>query len=320
MVPVPNRVGSAPALVGRLRERTVVLLPGVPAELAGLLPDVVARLRQDGVLGAAPPYRLWRTAQRAELALVRRCEPVRTRFPELDWSWWLTGWGVDVRIAAPPGAAEAIAPAPAASSALETAAALLDEQLGDTTFARTLIGLDEVVLGLLRDRGATLALAESCTGGLLGGAITAVPGSSAAFLGGLVCYADAAKRDLAGIPAALLREHGAVSEAVACALATGCRDRLGSTHGLSVTGIAGPDGGTAAKPVGTTWIGLATPDGVHAGCYRFPADRERNRRLAVAAALDTLRRSLVGPPGASPWRAEDTWAITTAPGDDAGGS
>jgi nicotinamide-nucleotide amidase len=300
--PLTNRVGSAPALVGPLRDRTVVMLPGVPAELEGLLPDVVAWLRRRGVVPPPAPARLWRTAQRAELALVRSCEPVRERYPDLDWSWWLTRWGVDVRIAAAPAAP------PPALARLDAAAAELEQRIGATTFARAPEELNVVVQEALLARGATLAVAESCTAGLLGAAVTEAAGSSEVFLGGVICYADAVKRDQLGVPEDLLYKRGAVSEAVARALAAGCRERCGSTHALAITGIAGPGGGSAEKPVGTTWIALATPAALFARCHRFPSNRSHNRRLAVATALDVLRRALVAPAGREPWLSEDTWA------------
>jgi len=305
--PLANRVGSAPALVGELRGRTVVMLPGVPAELEGLLPEVVAWLRRRGVVPPPAPARLWRTAQRAELAQVRVCEPVRERYRDLDWSWWLTRWGVDVRIAV-----DAAAPA-AATTRLEAAAAEVEEAIGATTFARTMEDLNAVVQDEMLARGATLAVAESCTAGLLGAAVTEPPGSSGYFLGGVICYADAVKRDRLGVPEDLLREQGAVSEAVVRVLAASCREGFAASHALAITGIAGPGGGSDEKPVGTTWIAVATPAAVFARCYRFPSNRERNRLLAVATALDILRRVVVAPEGREPWLPGDTWARCAGP-------
>ena len=153
-------------------------------------------------------------------------------------------------------------------------------------------GLDEVVTAALKRRGETVAVAESCTAGLLGAALTRIPGSSAWFRGGVQAYADEAKEQLLGVPHEVLAEHGAVSEAVARAMARGARTRLGADWALSITGIAGPEGGTAAKPVGTVWVGLAGPDGEAAELSRFPGDREQNRVWSVSAALDLLRRRL----------------------------
>ena len=298
LAPVENPVGSAPGLVGTLRGRTLVLLPGVPAELEGLLPLAVARLAADGTLPPARPTRLWRTAQVAELAIVERCGPVRAAHPGLAWSWWLTEWGVDVRLAAA---------ADGAGATLEKAAAEVDRQLAGVTFSRTMESLPAAVQRLLIGRGATVAVAESCTGGLIGGCLTDEAGSSACFKGGVIAYADQVKQEQLEVPEAVLADCGAVSEAAVRAMAAGVRARLGSDYALAVSGISGPAGGTPDKPVGTTWIALATPEAVHARCHRFTADRRRNRMLTVAAAIDALRRSLESDDRTPPWRDDDTW-------------
>ncbi len=296
--PLPNPVGSAPGLVGGLCGRTLVLLPGVPAELAGLLPLAVARLDALGVLPAARSTRLWRTAQMAELAIVQRCAEVRSAFPDLAWSWWLTEWGVDVRLAADA----------AGTALLEQAAARVEEALAPVTFSRTMETLPQVVQRLMIARGATLATAESCTGGLIGGALTEAPGSSGYFRGGIIAYADAVKRERLGVPAEVLAADGAVSEAAVRAMAAGARAAVGTDYAVAVSGIAGPDGGSAEKPVGTTWIGVATPAAVFARRHRFPADRQRNRLLTVAVAVDAVRRVLERGDATPPWWDDDTWS------------
>jgi len=296
--PLTNPVGSAPGLVGPLRGRTLVLLPGVPAELAGLLPLAVARLGALGVLPTARPTRLWRTAQVAELALVQRCAEVRSAFPDLSWSWWLTEWGVDVRLAADA----------AGSAVLDRAAAAVEEALAPVTYSRTRESLPQVVQRLMIARGATLATAESCTAGLIAGALTDAPGSSAFFRGGIIAYHDAVKVRRLGVSPELLAAGGAVSEATVRAMAAGARAAVDADYAVAVSGIAGPDGGSEEKPVGTTWIGVATPTAVFARRYRFSADRERNRLLTVAVAIDSLRRVLEHGDAASPWRDDDTWS------------
>ncbi|MEN9215102.1 MAG: CinA family nicotinamide mononucleotide deamidase-related protein, partial [Gloeomargarita sp. DG_1_6_bins_138] len=156
--------------------------------------------------------------------------------------------------------------------------------------------LAQVVGRLLEHQGATLAVAESCTGGLLGAMITEVAGSSGYFCGGVVAYANAVKEHLLGVPAKLLAEWGAVSAPVAEAMAVGVRERLGTTWGLSITGIAGPAGGTLAKPVGLVYIGLAGADGsISSWEHRFSPERGRDwiRHLSASQALDHLRRCLL---------------------------
>jgi PncC family amidohydrolase len=137
-------------------------------------------------------------------------------------------------------------------------------------------------------RGLHVATVESCTGGLVGAAITAVPGSSGYYLGGLITYADAIKRDLADVPAAVLGAHGAVSAQVAVAMAEGARQRLGADLAVSVTGVAGPDGGSEAKPVGLTYIGVADAHGTDVRRHLWTGDRDANRDDSACAALELL--------------------------------
>lgn len=153
----------------------------------------------------------------------------------------------------------------------------------------------EIQVGrLLRERGLKLALAESCTGGLLASRITDVPGSSAYFLGGIVAYAYEAKADLLGVAWDTLNTRGAVSRETVLEMAQGVRGRMKADLALSVSGIAGPDGGTPEKPVGTTWLGLAAEDGAWAKIFQFAGDREGNKMAAADAALSLLLDYLQG--------------------------
>ena len=299
MTPVTNPVGSAPALVGRLRDRMLVLLPGVPQELQGLLEPVVRMLDDQGVLPEPGPVLLWRTAQAAELALVKTCADIRARYSSLDWSWWLTDWGVDIRLALRSSAGEA--------SDLAAVEKEVDAVLGRLVYSRRMESLPEVVQRLMLERHRTLSVAESCTAGLIGGRLTDAPGSSGFFRGGILAYADEVKMEQLGIPSSVLREKGAVSRETVEAMATGCRGRIGTDYALAVSGISGPGGGTPDKPVGTTWVAVATPVAVFSRKYRFPADRQRNRLLTVAAAVDSLRRVLESGDDRSPWRVDESW-------------
>jgi len=176
---------------------------------------------------------------------------------------------------------------------LATLADAMRARLGTDVYGTDDESLALVVSRLLVARGATVAVGESCTGGLLGAALTDVPGSSAWFRGGLLCYANDLKTSLAGVPDELLRAHGAVSEPVARALALGARNACSADFGLGVTGVAGPDGGTADKPVGTVHVALADGGVGRAVKLDWPGDRDLVRRRAVTVALDLLRRHLL---------------------------
>lgn len=151
-----------------------------------------------------------------------------------------------------------------------------------------LVELAERLQGLCLGRGLTVSVAESCTGGLVAMTITEVSGSSRYFVGGIVSYADSAKAALLGVPEATLAAHGAVSAQVAKAMASGARARFGSSLAASITGVAGPDGGTEAKPVGLTYVGLADGDGADVRRFSFAGDRAANREAAAGAALEWL--------------------------------
>lgn len=171
------------------------------------------------------------------------------------------------------------------------------------TDADPLVGLAERLQGLCLERGIRVATAESCTGGLVAAALTAVPGSSGYMAGGVVSYSNEAKRDLLDVPEDVLAAHGAVSAQVARAMAEGARRRFGTDVAVSVTGVAGPDGGTAAKPVGLTYLGIADGDGFDVRRHVWDGDRAANRAASVVAALELLleRVAANGPTGpASP--------------------
>jgi nicotinamide-nucleotide amidase len=174
-------------------------------------------------------------------------------------------------------------------------AALSEEvrvRLGDHIYGTDQETLPSVIGRRLREKKLSLSLAESCTGGMLGSLITDVPGASAYFAGGVVAYANGVKTEQLAVPPALIAEHGAVSEAVALAMAAGVRTRLSTDWAIALTGVAGPDGGTADKPVGTVWIALHGPDGARAKKLFWPGDREQVRRIAAVTALHLLYKAL----------------------------
>ncbi len=166
-------------------------------------------------------------------------------------------------------------------------------QLGDHLVGIDVDGLAEVVLAMLKQLGTCLATAESCTGGLVSAWLTEVPGASTTFFGGVVTYTNHAKEELVAVPAALLKEHGAVSEPVARAMASGARWCFDTDWGIGITGIAGPTGGSAEKPVGLVHWAVAGPPGIWARHQVFRGDRRQVRRSSANAALDLLRRRLL---------------------------
>jgi len=196
----------------------------------------------------------------------------RAHFPEVHLKWSVSGPDAEPRAAA-----------------IETAVRAL---FGEAVWGAGKEELADLVVARLAGRGERVALAESCTGGLLAERLTSVPGASAVLDLGVVAYADEVKSGLLGVPAGLLATHGAVSEPVARSMAEGAR-RLGRADwGLGITGIAGPSGGTPEKPVGTVHLALAGPPGTQALARHFRGDRERVRRFAAWEALDLLRRAL----------------------------
>ena len=179
-------------------------------------------------------------------------------------------------------------------NAIRAADAVIRRELGVSIFSDNNEALEAVVVTLLKERKETLATAESCTGGLIANQITNVSGASEVFLAGYVTYANSAKSDVLNVDSKLIDKHGAVSEAVARAMAEGARGRAASTYGLATTGIAGPTGGSDEKPVGTVYIALASGDSeTVAKKFLFPTDRETFKQLAAQAALDLLRRRLL---------------------------
>jgi nicotinamide-nucleotide amidase len=196
--------------------------------------------------------------------------------------------GVDIRIIAPGTSAEQ------AQSHADRTEAVVRERLGDAVYAADGQTMEEVVGALLKQRRLTLAVAESCTGGLIGAQITNIAGSSGYFDRGVVTYSNTAKTELLGVPADLIERYGAVSSEVAKAMAQAVRESAKVDIGLSVTGIAGPGGGSEQKPVGLVYTAVATDRGVQAVEHRFLGDREHIRLRSSQMALDMVRRYLIG--------------------------
>ncbi len=290
---VLDPVGTAPGLVVPPLEGrdgpTVLVLPGPPAELQGMWATAVAtepvrRVLADAAELRQETVRLWGTLE-AQLAVV-----LRDHDAELS--------GLEVTTCMRDGELEIVTRfAPDAQPAYDRLRGLLAETFGSTLFS-TGPTLDEIVATGFAERGLSVATGESCTGGLLAARLTEWPGSSAWVRGGVTAYANSAKEQLLGVPADVLAEHGAVSPEVALALARGARARFGADVGVGITGVAGPGGGTADKPVGTVHLCVAGPDGHELRALRLPGTRTVVRERSVTMAMHLLRVLLVGGPPA----------------------
>ena len=278
-----NPRGTAPGLWLEDRGRMVALLPGPPRELKPLFLEQVSPRLQRRASGERMFHRELRVTGLGESHVEERVRPIYTRYS-----------GVNTTILAAPGEVQIHLRAWSDNAA--QANATLDEMvrsfelaLGDRIFAHSGVSLEDVVAGMLTENRATIAAAESCTGGLLAERLTRIPGSSSYFLGGAVCYSNEMKTAWADVPAELIQAKGAVSSEVAIALAEGIRRRVGSTLGVGITGIAGPGGGSDEKPVGTVHVALASSEGVKERVVHLSGDREMVRLFATQAALDMVR-------------------------------
>ena len=281
-----NDWGTAPGFAVRLGRALAFFLPGVPSEMSAMFHARVAPLVEPLERTRRHQIRL-RTYGLPESEVNDRLAGLETRHG-VTLGYRASLPEIEVKVLAPGATAEEAARR-ARAAADEVRATLGDAVVygeGDVTYAGALVAL-------LRERGQTLALAESCTGGLAAELVTRVPGSSQAFLGGVVAYANTVKARLLGVDPALLAAHGAVSAEVAVAMAEGTRSALGATFGLSFTGIAGPDGGSAEKPVGLVHFALAAPTVTKTVQRVFPGARDQVRRRAVYLGLSLVRRALV---------------------------
>lgn len=290
--PLHNPKGSAPGLWGTRdlddgRRQIVAMMPGVPHEMKVLAEEAVLP-RLAALQDAVVLSRTLLTAGKGESDLAAMIGEQVEGLPEGLTLAYLPGLGeVRLRITARGADREA------AQHALDAATDAVRDGLGTLVYGEERTTLAAVVNEALRERGLRLAVAESCTGGAIASRVTEVPGASGVFQGGVIAYSNEAKTDLLGVPADLIEVEGAVSEAVALAMAAGARTRFGADIGVSTTGIAGPGGGTPEKPVGTVW--LAYDDGVstRAVCLQFTPDRATNIALSVTAVLNLVRRQLL---------------------------
>lgn len=287
-----NRHGTAPGLVFEdASGRWVAMLPGVPREMRGLFDDELRRfVRQRlGEFQTVIRSRTVRTTGVAESQLPALLGDIAEGADGMSLAY-LPGWeGVDLRLTVRGAAADV------ADARLAAGAATISARVGAYIYAEGSTDIAEVVLAACRARSLRLAVAESCTGGLLGARLTEVPGASDVVIGGVVAYDNDVKRAQLGVGADTLNSNGAVSEEVAREMASGVRTRLSADIGVGITGVAGPGGGTAEKPVGTVWIAVDIQGDLRTYGGRLIGDRGEIRYRASQLALDMMRRGLHGP-------------------------
>ncbi|MGI8510013.1 MAG: competence/damage-inducible protein A [Gemmatimonadaceae bacterium] len=302
---LPNPNGSAPGIfLEDATGRWAAMLPGVPREMRAMFTDALRPRLQGRVAADAPVIRslTLRTTGIGESAIADKLGELGTGINGLSLAFLPGVEGVDLRLTS------RSLPTAEAGAALAHAAQILRSELGQSIYGEGDADLASLALEVCRADGLRVAVAESCTGGLLGARFTAIPGASDVFHGGIIAYDNRVKRQILGVLEGDLAEHGAVSDVVALQMAKGIRLRLGTEVGVSITGVAGPGGGSPEKPVGTVWVAVDVaegrppqprPDGRpplvpmnQARVFHLVGDRDEIRRRAAQSALDMLRRSV----------------------------
>lgn len=282
-----NPEGSAVGMMAELEDVLLVVLPGPPRENQPMFTEQVLPklLTMAGEVHVA--RRILKVSGKGESAVDEIAAPIYTAYPSVQTSILFNKSEVEIHLAATAGSEDE------ARSTVDTVAKQLIAALGTSVFATNGETMEEVIGEMLKSRGETLSVAESCTGGLIGSRLTDVPGSSRYFIEGAITYSNDAKMRTLGVTHDILQEHGAVSAECAEAMAAGMLVRAGTTHAISVTGIAGPDGGSDEKPVGTVFIGYASKQVTKSRKLVLPGDRYLIRWRSSSAALDYLRRQLI---------------------------
>ena len=288
---LPNANGTAPGqwLSGKFDggERIIILLPGPPHELKALFEAEVRERLRAKLPAAFLATRVLKVAGLGESQVDARAAPIYKKHADVDTTILAGAGEIQLHFTTCADTADE------AQRRVDEVAGEVEDELDDFVFSRNGESLEQIVGYWLQMRNATVAVAESCTGGLLAERITSISGSSRYFLGGAVVYSNELKTEFAGVPADMIERHGAVSREVAAALAEGIRYRCESTFGIGVTGVAGPSGGTEEKPVGLVFHAVASASGTEVVQRNFPGDRKRIRWFAATMALDMLRRKLM---------------------------
>jgi len=288
---LPNPNGSAPGqwISGKYegRDRLIILLPGPPFELKAMFDEQCMERLRAKLPTAYIATRVLKVAMLGESLVDSRVAPIYKRYTDVQTTILAGAGDVQFNLFTRADSLEA------AQQRVDELAGEIEDELDDALYASKGESLEQIVGYFLQLKGATLAVAESCTAGLLAERITSVSGSSRYFLGGAIVYSNELKTEFAGVPASLIKKHGAVSREVAAAMAEGIRKRCKATLGAGITGVAGPTGGTEEKPVGRVYNALASTDGTQVEERNFPGDRKRVRWFATQLALDMVRRKLM---------------------------
>lgn len=286
---LPNQHGTAPGMWFEKEGNIYISLPGVPFEMKPLMTDyVIPGLTKHFPKLQSLVHRTVYTQGIPESVLAVRIEDWEDQLPDNIKLAYLPRPGmVRLRLSASNGSKKDL------ENAIERELEKLHAVLPGEIFGGDEENLEMVIGRLLKAKDQTLSTAESCTGGYIAHRITSVPGSSVYFIGSVVAYANEVKQRMLGVDPALLEQHGAVSEPVVRAMASGVKERFGTSFSIAVSGIAGPDGGTTEKPVGTTWIAVGTPREIHSRHFVFGDHRERNIQRAAHFALNMLRKALI---------------------------
>jgi len=283
---LPNANGTAPGLWVEQDGKVLIMLPGPPNELQPMFTEqVLPRLARLGLVSEGEAYVQIRSAGVGESMLETKFQPILDRHPGLGVAFCAHQGQVDCRVSSPDGRYS--------RAQLEAVAQECAVLLGDDFMCFGHDSLAKVVAERLRESGRTLAVAESCTGGLLANSFTDICGASKFFQGGIVSYSNDSKMLLLDCPECLLSQHGAVSAECAVAMATGVAEQLGADYGVAITGFAGPTGGCGENPVGTIYLGLHAPGGDWSRKLTYPGPRGTVKQRSVTAAIDWLRRELI---------------------------
>ena len=283
---LPNAKGSAPGMLLSKNGKTIVILPGPPREMQPMFDEHVMP-RLDKKTGDVVLRRIIKVSGIGESAVDEAVAPIYTQYENVRTAILFNKTEVDIHLYAKAKSIDE------ANATLEKLSGEIAEKLGVAVFSLNGETMEAVVGRLLAEAGETIATAESCTGGLIGRRLTEVPGASAYFMEGAITYSNEAKKKTLNVPAEILEKYGAVSAETAEAMAKGMLENAGTTHAISITGIAGPDGGSDEKPVGLVYIGYASKDQTRSIRLVLPGDRYLIRWRSSQAALDYLRRQML---------------------------